>query len=130
MTKCPQLEKRAHLNTSIEEINSDNDDMNWCKYHHTTRLKFKGERRKYIDLPWIQRELLICKCRLDVKDDKKGSFIFDINVCNGRFKTLRSLFSSGLQKNGLCHSVTRNMRSKTPNNSNHKDGTNTVERIV
>jgi hypothetical protein len=46
MTKCPQLKKRAHLNTFIEEISSDNDDMNWCKYHNTTRLKLKGEPKK------------------------------------------------------------------------------------
>jgi hypothetical protein len=111
MTKCPQLKKRAHLNTFIKEISSDNDDMNWCKYHDKTRLKFKGEHRKYIVLFWIQREQLICKCKLGVKDDKKGSLIFDINVCNIRLEIMRSSFFLGLQRNGLYRPVTRNMRS-------------------
>jgi hypothetical protein len=64
------------------------------------------------------------KCRLGVNDDKKGSLIFDINVSNGRLGTLRSLFSLGLQRNGLHHPMKRNMRSKTLKNSKHEDGNN------
>jgi hypothetical protein len=50
IAKFPQLKKLAHLSTFIEKINNDNDDMDSCKYHHTTRLKFKGEPKKYIVL--------------------------------------------------------------------------------
>jgi hypothetical protein len=71
-----------------------------------------------------KKEWLIWKCRLGVNDDKKGSLIFYINVCNGRLETLRISFSLGLQRNGLCHPVKRNMRLETLNNSKHKDGSN------